>query len=123
MSKIIEDIRPVFDIPSFYDMFVLLNSKYNELEFQDVISDGERIAEYKWINQQIRKYITKTRGIVLSRRNKDEVLAEVENLISKTEEYGDSRKEIVYNILRDQFLMELYTIVDLYQEEQEEEDE
>jgi len=121
MSKIVEDIRPAFEIPSFYDMFVLLNSKYDELDFRDNISDGERISEYKWINQQVRKYITKTKGIVLNHKHQEEMMAEVENLISKTEDYGDSRKEIVYNILRDQFLNELYTIISLYQEEEEDE--
>ena len=118
--SIIEDIEPCFEVSSFYDMYVLFNTKYEEMKFHDNISDGERIAEYKWINQQIRKYITNVKKAVLSHKNQDEMLTEIKNLISKTDDYGDSRKEIVYNCLRDDFLTGLYSIVELYQSEEDE---
>lgn len=38
----------------------------------------------------------------------DSMQREVENLINRAPEYGDERKELIYNFLRDQWLMELY---------------
>lgn len=121
MADIREELAPIFDTMSFGDMFIFLNDKYNQLDFKDTISDGERIAEYKWINEQIRRYINKQKNIVLKHKKAEEMLAEVDNLIDKATDYGDSRKEIVYNIIRDEWLMNLQRILFFWNSSEEEE--
>lgn len=118
MSMITEYLEPCFAVAGFGDSFIALNQLYSSLDFKDEISDNERIAEYKWITQQLRKYIGKQKEVILSHKNREEILAEIENLISKTSEYGDNRKEIAYNIMRDDFLAQLHNIVELYEEEE-----
>ena len=117
-----EDLLPLFQMNSFANMWIVINNKYNLMEFKDNISDEQRISEYKWITQQLRKYISKQQNVVLKHDTLKEMLNEIEALISKAEEYGDSRREIVYNIMRDEWLIELYHIIELNIDDNEEDE-
>jgi hypothetical protein len=120
-----EDFDSMFVAPSFYEMYVHLNSKYKELDFTDEISDSERIAEYKWIAGQFNKYISKQQSVILQHGTREKMMLEVESLIEKTQEYGDTRKAIVYNIVRDDWLHNFYELLAVYdsgEDEDEEED-
>jgi len=123
MSTLSENLEELFDIPSFYDMYITLNARYSEMEFHDDISDSERISEYKDINMALRKYITKQKNVILQCKKKEDALEVIEALIAKTDDYGDTRKEIVYAVMRDDFLINLHRIVLLYQEDEEDEEE
>ena len=81
---------------------------YDILGFRDVITDAVRIDEYKYIAQQLRKYKFSKQDQVLSCDTVEEMFNVVENLIGNAAEYGDSRKEIVYNFLRDHWLLGVY---------------
>ena len=123
MEEIIDktELESLFNMPSFYDMFIALNGKYQEFQFHDDISDSERIAEYTWITQQYRKYITRQQDIILRHNKRSEMLAEIAEMISKANEYGTTRKEIIYNAMRDEFLTSIYRIIELYVPDDEEE--
>jgi len=123
MGTLAEDLEPLFEIPSFYDMYITLNLRYQEMDFHDEISDSERISEYKDINTQLRKYITKQKNVILSCKKKEEALAIVENLVTKMDDYGDTRKEIVYAVMRDDFLLNLHRVIFLYQDNEDETEE
>ena len=117
MAEVIDksELEPLFNMPSFYNMFTILNSKYNnEFQFNDKISDSERISEYTWITQQYRKYISRQRDVILAHDKLEDMLVEIEDMVSKASEYGTNRKEIVYNTLRDEFLVSIYHIIELY---------
>ena len=118
-----EDFNNMFVSPSFYEMYVHLNSKYRDLDFTDKISDSERIAEYKWIAGQFNKYIGKQQVNIMKHDNRIDMLKEIEELIDKTQEYGDTRKAIVYNIVRDDWLNNFANLLEVYQEEEDEEEE
>ena len=109
-----EDLEMLFNMPSFYNMFIILNSKYEELNFKDKISDSERIAEYTWITQQYRKYISRQHDVILAHNKLEDMLKEIEEMISKANEYGSNRKEIVYNAIRDEFLTNVYRIIEIW---------
>ena len=109
-----DDLEMLFNMPSFYNMFIILNSKYDELNFRDKLSDSERIAEYTWITQQYRKYISRQHDVILSHDKLDDMLKEIEDMISKASEYGSNRKEIIYNSIRDEFLTNIYRIIEIW---------
>ena len=123
MDEIIDkkELEALFNMPSFYDMFITLNAKYHEFQFTDNISDSERISEYTWITQQYRKYITRQQDVILKHNKRSDMLREIADMISKANEYGTSRKEIIYNALRDEFLVGIYHIIELYVAEDEDE--
>jgi len=116
-----ETLELLFNMPSFYNMFIILNSKYKELDFKDDISDSERIAEYTWITQQYRKYISRQHDTILSHDNLVDMLKEIEDMITKANEYGSNRKEIVYNAIRDEFLTNTYRIIEVWMTDTDEE--
>ena len=80
---------------------------YEALGFTDPLSDQQRIDEFKWIVQQLRKYMFSKQDVIVGHENLEGMVAEVDNLLSKAEEYGDERKKIVYNFMRDHWLYEI----------------
>ena len=118
-----EELLQLFRLPDFFEMWVVINDYYeNQLAFKDEISDSERIAEYKWITQQYRKYVSKQKDVIMGHDSYDEMSAEIEDMISKASEYGDSRKELVYNILRDTWLLSTYRMIEYYKNGYDEEE-
>ena len=115
----IDFIRSWFHLPGFYDMWYSIQERYENMGFQDDIPDDVRIKEYKWITQQLRKYISRQENIVLGHDSIDDMIEEVKELIGKAPEYGSSRQEIVYNIMRDSWLIEIYRGLQILQSEEE----
>lgn len=98
----------LFTDPTFEGAWMEIKQEYESLGFQDDISDAEMIDEFKYIAQQMRKYKFSHQDQILAYDSYEDMASEVEALIGKAKEYGDCRKEIVYNFLRDQWLYNLY---------------
>lgn len=101
----------LFRADSFEALWMELKQEYESLGFRDEITDAEMIAEFKYITQQLRKYMFSKQDLILGRDTYEEMLAEVEQLIGKAPEYGDTRREIVYNFMRDHWLYGLYNVL------------
>ena len=106
VKEIIENA--FFRDEDFETTWMEILQEYNSLGFRDEISDQTMIEEYKYIAQQLRKYKFSKQDVILSHDSIDDMVAEVANLIGKAAEYGDGRKEIVYNFMRDHWLINLY---------------
>lgn len=121
------ELELAFQPRDFQAMWFVLNNKYSSLGFHDDISDGIRIQEYKYIVQQLRKYMASKKDVILYDCSSPEDMSDVINhLIGNGSEYAEERKEIVYNFVRDDWLMELrgYVATFIFEhDDAEEEDE
>jgi hypothetical protein len=105
-------VNGAFQMRSFRDMWSIIDQTYGQLGLGADMTDADRIAEYRYINEQLRKYIGSKQDQVLGHgADLDGMMAEVAELVSKGTEYGDERKVLVYNFLRDQWLIELYNAI------------
>lgn len=100
----------LFRSPDFENVWMECKNMYENLGFRDNISDEEMIAEYKYIAQQLRKYIFTKQGEILRHSTYDEMLQEVDNLIGKAPEYEVTRPGIVYNFIRDHWLYDIRNV-------------
>lgn len=97
-----------FQPRNFQAMWFTLNEKYKSLDFKDSIADSVRIQEYKYIVQQLRKYMAKCKDDILyDCDNPEEMVEKIGYLLGNGAEYGNERKEIVYNFVRDDWLIEI----------------
>ena len=117
-----EDLELLFRAKGFESMWGDINAMYQYLGFHDQLSDDERIAEYQWINKQLRKYMFSKQDEILGKENNASRLATVEKLISSAAEYGETRKVLVYNFLRDHWLYEVYNVLQVLAASEDEEE-
>lgn len=69
------------------------------------LTDTQMIQEYQWIYSQYKKYIGTNRTRWLSMRDDlDRLLATVKDAIEKDSKTPESRKELVYQMMRNQWL-------------------
>lgn len=102
-------VESLFRMNDFHSMYQIIDQEYKTLGFQDKLTDAERIKEYQYITQQLRKYIAGRHEPIMScGSNLDAMLATVESWITNAPEYGSERKELVYNFLRDSWILEVY---------------
>ena len=95
---------------SFDQTWMEIMSEYNRLGFHDKISDEEMIDEFKYIAQQMRKYKFSKQDFIMVNDTYEGMAEAVATLIGSAPEYGKTRKEIVYNFLRDQWLVNLHSL-------------
>lgn len=97
-------------------MWFICKATYENLGFTDA-TDQQKIDEYKWIVQQLRKYMFSKQDPIIGCKDLDTMINAVDGLIADAAEYGDERKVIVYNFMRDHWLYELRNhLVQLWQE-------
>lgn len=101
------DIMLMFQARDFETMWYAIMAEYKELGFTDDIPDHEMIEEYTWITQQLRKYMFSKQDEILGCDSLEDMVAMVDSLIGKAGEYGDERKKVVYNFMRDHWLYEV----------------
>lgn len=101
-------INAFFQDDSFEQTWMEMKAEYEALGFNDEISDEQMIAEFKYIAQQLRKYKFSKQDQIVGHDTLQEMADEVESLIGKAPEYGDKRPEIVYNFMRDHWLVNMY---------------
>lgn len=111
-----QQVLLMFRARDFESMWFICKATYENLGFKDA-TDQQKIDEYKWIVQQLRKYMFSKQEPIMSCKDLEAMINEVDVLISKASEYGDERKVIVYNFMRDHWLFELRNyLVQLWQE-------
>lgn len=116
-------IQAFFQDEAFEQTWMEMKQEYETLGFHDDISDEEMISEFKYIAQQLRKYKFSKQDQILEHDTLYDMAKEIEELIGKAPEYGDSRREIVYNFMRDHWLVNMYnTLIRVAQVEDEEDD-
>ena len=97
---------------------------YDALRFTDQLSDAERLEEFKWIVQQMNSFLSKIRTKLLSCKDIEamtKMLAKSINPIGKVE--LAERKSLVYQKLRQRWMMTKITELSLMQAQQEETEE
>lgn len=127
-GQISQSIMLMFQARDFETMWYAIKDEYKDLGFVDPISDQTRIDEYTWITQQLRKYMFSKQDEIMGCDSLEDMVAMVDSLIGKAGEYGDERKKVVYNFMRDHWLYEVRNylvdlIVSVSVDEEETEDE
>lgn len=105
-KQIIE--QAFFQDEAFEQTWIEMKQEYETLGFRDKLTDEELIAEFKYIAQQLRKYKFSKQDQILNHDSVEEMVAEIAELIGRAPEYGNSRKEIVYNFMRDHWLVNMH---------------
>lgn len=117
-------VQAFFQDEAFEQTWMEMKQEYETLGFRDDITDEEMISEFKYIAQQLRKYKFSKQDQIIAHDTLEDMVKEISNLIGKAPEYGDSRKEIVYNFMRDHWLINMFnTLMRAMQMETEDEDE
>lgn len=113
-GQISQSIMLMFQARDFETMWYAIKDEYKDLGFVDPIDDQTRIDEYTWITQQLRKYMFSKQDEIMECDSLEDMVAKIDSLIGKAGEYGDERKKVVYNFMRDHWLYEVRNyLVDL----------
>lgn len=116
-----ETIESMFALRDFRSMYEIIHNTYKSLELGLELFDDERIAEYSYITQQLRKFISAHYDPIMKcGSNLDAMKATVQTWLDNSTEYGSERKQLVYNFLRDQWITEVYTAIDYLMDEHSE---
>lgn len=114
----VEDATVHVDVVASWES---LCDTYDALRFTDPLSDEERLEEFKWITQQMNAFLTKMRSKLLTCQNKE---AMVELMASSMSPSGKmelgTRKALVYQKLKQQWLRTGVTRLDMMIEMEEE---
>jgi len=107
----------------FYAIWTDLNQMYSELGFSDPMTDADRVREYTYIAQQLKKYIGSKKGRILACESLSEMCDVVEGMMERTREYGTDRLDVAYNFYRDRWLANVYNVLSQIAVSEHEEDE
>lgn len=102
-------------------MWESIQAEYTRLGFTDQLSDKEKIEEYQWIATQVNRYISKHQNEIESGKTVEDTLERIEALISKSQDCNKDRKSLIYQSLRDSWLIEIYNLVNQFEIPEEEE--
>lgn len=98
-----------FKMRDFRTMWDIIYNEYQTKHLGDGLDDETMIAEFQYITQQLRKYISNHQDQILDHgADFDGMLKELENMIESAGEYAKERRELVYNFLRDQWIIEVH---------------
>lgn len=111
-----QQVLLMFRARDFESMWFICKATYESLGFNDA-TDQQKIDEYKWIVQQLRKFMFSKQDAIIGCKDLDTMIEAVDGLIADAAEYGDERKVVVYNFMRDRWLYELRNhLVQLWQD-------
>lgn len=129
-DKLKQRVELMFQARDFESMWFAISDEYRDLGFNGPMSDQDKIDEYTWITQQLRKYMFSKQDNILCCDSLEDMVAMIDGFIGKAGEYGDDRKKVVYNFMRDHWLYEvrnyltnLIVEVNLQKESNDEEEE
>lgn len=88
------------------------------------MSDNEMISEFQWIYGQYKKYIGTRKNMLLPMKGDlDKMLMNIQDMIEKDSETPLDRRTIVYQTLRNKWLLDTWNHVAWVVEQQKEEEE
>lgn len=99
-------INSLFELKRFDALWNVIDSYYTRM-FRDDITDVERIAEYTYITQQLNKYISKRKEILISYENIEDMMGQLVVWLGEAQQYASERRELVYGFLRDSWTWEV----------------
>lgn len=106
-DKLKQRVELMFQARDFESMWFAISDEYRDLGFNGPMSDQDKIDEYTWITQQLRKYMFSKQDEILGCDSLEDMIAMIDAFIGKASEYGDDRKKVVYNFMRDHWLYEI----------------
>lgn len=101
----------LFAVDDFEQVWYEVDQLHDALKLREYGDDAEKIAEYKYVTQQLRKYMASKKETVLGCDSLEDMVSAVEMLIMKQREYGDTRQDLLYNFMRDHWLMRVHNIL------------
>ncbi len=111
-------------VPTFTALWPQIHEFYMSLGFQDPMTDSQRIEEYKYISDQLGKFVGIHFEEFLSYESDLKKLAdEIEDQMSRNSVTPNDRKKIVYCIMRDEWLHQLWQLVLVMLQDQPDEEE
>lgn len=120
-EEILETIKAEFRTPDLMTYWPELLRRYKEMGFTDPLTDAQRIDEFIYIVEQIRKFVfTKEKTILSYSHDLNKMLDVVDDLIAKSKEKSPERKTLVYYAIRDEWLLHLRNTISIGIEYQKE---
>ena len=106
-------LKDSLSVPSFVSLWPEIDRVCKELGFTDVLSDIERIKEYKYISDQLGKMASRCYSKFWPMRNdKEKLLANIEDSMNtRSSVNADERKKVVYLTMRENWYVSLWHIV------------
>lgn len=97
-----------------------LCSTYDALRFSDPLPDVDRLEEYKWITQNMNRFLTKMRNKLLTCINREAMIEVLHRSLNPTGkvELG-TRQALAYQKLRQQWIMSAITKLNLMEQQNE----
>lgn len=113
-----ELILEPFNVPDLAQLWPEILKYHSDMGFRTpltnsetgvVLTDSQMIEEYQWIYGQYRKYIGTKKGPWLSMRdNLDKLLKNIKDAIESDSKTPANRKELVYQMMRNQWLTDTW---------------
>ena len=123
------EVQAIFDeafaVPDFIKLWTEIHRQFKELGFTDSLTDEERIRDYNWIVQQLRKVLSTKQTLIQSYADDlPKMLGVLQDYKrknrSKDTAYTD-RKHLVLGVLRDQWVDSFIVNVSILIEQNQEE--
>ena len=119
-----ELINGCFEMKAFSEMFTIIGRYYDQYGLGKDMTDDEKILEYQYVNEQLRKFAFRNQDRILDHgADVKGMLEEVKTMIETASEYANTRKLLMYNFMRDVWLIEIHNILLYIIDGMEEEDE
>lgn len=111
IDELLSDTFTPRELTSFWGVIM---DVYKAFDFRDKMSDDDLIAEFKWVNEQVNKFIGTKKDYIYSCKydlyNMSNRIKEIKN--SASEQLKD-RKHVVYTYIRNQWISNLLVNVDV----------
>lgn len=123
-SEVYQTLESAMMIPTFVSLWPEIDQFYKKLNFQDVLPDRERIEEYKYISNQLAKFVGTHFEEFLSYEDDLTKLLEVirQQIATPDSTVPNERKKIVYLAMRDEWLNQMWNVVYMLREQLVDED-
>lgn len=125
-----ELIEEPFKVPDLAIVWTIILNTYRDMGFTvpltdkdkgTPMSDNEMIKEFQWIYGQYRKYIGTRKSILLPMKgNLDKMLVNIKSYLDKDSESPVDRPTIIYQAIRNKWLMDTLNHVAWIIEQQKE---
>ena len=100
-----------------------LYDTYESMKFTDVLSDEERLDEFKWIIQQMNSFLTKMRSKLLTCKDAEAIVELLrKNYTPSGKMELSTRKALVYQKLRQQWIRTKILVMETAIEDETEEE-
>jgi len=104
-----DGIKRMFELPSYFDMYGIIEQTRESLKLQEPQSDKERLEQITWIKAQYRKYVFSKQSAFEEIGDNIPLLIDyVEALIAKAPDSPKDAKTCIYNYLRDVWLINMH---------------